>query len=147
MGTGGHSDGRVELSGKNQTPAGSQTRPGRIPGTNESYTHLFKQAGGGSSPQQSTDSIERVRGKHLTEFTNGHVQLEWERGGWIVRNWHTIGTRHATWIHPEENLLSALIRPPSRPENDDLDPKLGTVTGLHRQNPGQQEWPIQNRQE
>ena len=97
--------------------------------------------------RQSADSIERGRGNHLTKFSNGHVQLEWERGGWIVRNWHTVGTRHATWIHLEENLLSELIRPPSRPEKEGNDPTLGTVTGLRGQTPGKcatQEWPHPN---
>jgi len=58
-----------------------------------------------------------------------------------------MGMRHATWIHPEENLLSALIRPPSRPENDALDLKLETDTGLRGETPGKfatQEWPHPN---
>jgi len=56
------------------------------------------------------------KGKQLIEFTNGHVQLEWERGRWFVRNRKGIETFPPSWIQPEENLLSALIRPPSRPE-------------------------------
>jgi len=31
-------------------------------------------------------------------------------------------TRHPTWIQPEENLLSALIRPPSRTEPNEPEP-------------------------
>jgi len=54
--------------------------------------------------------------KHLIEFTNGHVQLDWERGRWFERNWKDMETLPPTWIQPEENFLSALIRPPSRPE-------------------------------
>jgi len=54
--------------------------------------------------------------KHLIEFTNGHVQLDWERGRWILRNWKDMETCQPTWIQPEENFLSALIRPPSRTE-------------------------------
>jgi len=46
------------------------------------------------------------------------VQLEWDHGRWIVHNWKTIETfpLGRAWIQPEENLLSALIRPPSRDE-------------------------------
>jgi len=53
------------------------------------------------------------------EFTNGHVQLEWAQGRWTVCDWKPIGTSPLgrAWIKPEENLLSALIRGPSRPED------------------------------
>jgi len=52
------------------------------------------------------------------EFKDGHVQLEWAQGRWTVRDWKTIETSPLgrAWIQPEENLLSALIRGPSRPE-------------------------------
>jgi len=73
-----------------------------------------------ATPQNShsaTPSQPRI-GKQLIEFTDGHVQLEWDHGRWIVHNWKTIETfpLGRAWIQPEENLLSALIRPPSRPE-------------------------------
>jgi len=57
-------------------------------------------------------------GKQPIEFTDGHVQLEWDHGRWIVHNWKTIETfpLGRAWIQPEENMLSALIRPPSRSE-------------------------------
>jgi len=54
--------------------------------------------------------------KQPIEFTNGHVQLEWVRGKWSVRNWKDNATSPPSWIQPEENFLSALIRSPSRPE-------------------------------
>jgi hypothetical protein len=56
------------------------------------------------------------RDKHTIEFTNGHIQLEWIRGRWSVQNWKDMETSQPLWIQPEENFLSALIRPPSRPE-------------------------------
>jgi len=60
------------------------------------------------------------------EFTNGHVQLEWAQGRWTVCDWKTIETPPLgrAWIQPEENLLSALIRAPSRPEG--IAPTWGT---------------------
>jgi len=76
--------------------------------------------------QQSTAPSKAAKEKHLIEFTSGHVQLEWERGRWTVREWYAMETRHPTWIQPEENLLSALIRPPSRPEQAEPEPKLET---------------------
>ena len=66
--------------------------------------------------QRSAAPFQPGKDKHLIEFTNGHVQLDWERGRWIVRNWKDMETHQPTWIQPEENFLSALIRPPSRPE-------------------------------
>jgi len=65
-----------------------------------------------SAPSQSW------KGKQLIEFTDGYVQLEWDHGRWIVHNWKTIETFPIgrVWIQLEEHLLSALIRPPSRPE-------------------------------
>ena len=56
------------------------------------------------------------RDKYPIEFTNGHIQLEWVRGRWSVQNWKDTETSPPLWIQPEENFLSALIRPPSRPE-------------------------------
>jgi len=52
------------------------------------------------------------------QFTNGHVQLEWVQGRWTVCDWKNPETSPLgrAWIQPEENLLSALIRGPSRPE-------------------------------
>ena len=52
------------------------------------------------------------------EFTKGHVQLEWAQGRWTVCVWKNPRTSPlgGAWIQPEENLLSALIRGPSRPE-------------------------------
>jgi len=46
------------------------------------------------------------------------VQLEWAQGRWTVHDWKTIETSPlgSAWIRPEENLISALIRGPSRPE-------------------------------
>ena len=46
------------------------------------------------------------------EFTKGHLQLEWIRGSWLVQNWKDRERVQPLWIVPEENLLSALIRPP-----------------------------------
>jgi len=59
---------------------------------------------------------EQTKDKHLIEFINRHVQMEWERGKWSLRNWKDMETLPPSWIQPEETLLSALIRPPSRPE-------------------------------
>jgi len=73
--------------------------------------------------QHSTAPFKSGKEKHVIEFTNGHVQLDWERGRWIVRDWNAMETRHPTWIQPEENLLSVLIRPSSRPEQVDPEPK------------------------
>jgi len=52
------------------------------------------------------------------EFTEGHVQLEWAQGRWMVQDCKTMEKfpLGRAWIQPEENLLSALIRGPSRPE-------------------------------
>jgi len=94
--------------------------------------------------RQSTAPFKAAKEKHLIEFTNGHVQLEWERGEWIVRKWHKMETRHPTCIHPEENLLSALIRPPSRPEYVDDKPELETEKSIQGQNDEKQEWPHPN---
>ena len=66
--------------------------------------------------QLSAAPFQSGKDKHLIEFTNGHVQLEWERGRWSVRNWKDMETLPPSWIQPGENFLSALIRPPSRPE-------------------------------
>jgi len=41
------------------------------------------------------------------EFTNGHIQLNWEKDSWIVGDWKGSATHPQTWIQPEENLLSA----------------------------------------
>jgi len=82
--------------------------------------------------------------KYLIELTNCHVQLEWERRGWIVTKWHTIERHHPTWIHPEEYLLSALMCPPSRPEYVDSEPRLETDRSIQGQNVGTQEWPHPN---
>jgi len=49
-------------------------------------TALGKSRHQDTKTRQAANSIEEERGKHLTEFTNGHVQLEWESGRWIVRN-------------------------------------------------------------
>jgi len=53
-----------------------------------------------------------TRNKRPIEFTNGHLQLECLRGRWSVQNWRDKETAQYSWISPEENLLSALIRPP-----------------------------------
>jgi len=53
-----------------------------------------------------------TRDKRPIEFTNGHLQLECLRGRWLVQNWRDKETTQHSWIAPEENLLSALIRPP-----------------------------------
>jgi len=49
-------------------------------------------------------------------------------------------TRHPTWIQPEENLLSALIRPPSRPEQVNPEPKPITEGIIQEQITVRQEW-------
>jgi len=85
--------------------------------------------------------------KHLIKFTNRHVKLNGETVGWIVRGWNINRTRHTTRIHLEENLLSALICPPSRPGNDGPYFTSGANTGLSGLNPGitdTQEWPHPN---
>jgi len=53
-----------------------------------------------------------ARNKRPIKFTNGHLQLECLRGRWRVQNWRDNETTQHPWIAPEENLLSALIRPP-----------------------------------
>jgi len=53
-----------------------------------------------------------ARHKRPIEFTNGHLQLQCLRGRWPVQNWRGEETAQYSWIAPEENLLSALIRPP-----------------------------------
>ena len=53
-----------------------------------------------------------ARTKRPIEFTNGHLQLECIRGRWLVRNWKDKEKIQHSWIAPEENFLSALIRPP-----------------------------------
>ena len=82
--------------------------------------------------------------KHLIEFTNGHVQLNWEKGSWIVRDWNAMETHHPAWIQPEENLLSALIRPPSRPESVERGPYPATERNIQEQTMARQEWPHPN---
>jgi len=82
--------------------------------------------------------------KNLIKFTNGHVQLNWEKGSWIVRDWNAIETHHPTRIQPEENLLSALIRPPSRPESIDPEPNPVTESNIQEQTTVRQEWPHPN---
>jgi len=82
--------------------------------------------------------------KHLIEFTNGHVQLNWEKGSWIVRDWNALETHHSTWIQPKENLLSLLIRPPSRPESIDSEPNQVTERNKQEQTTVRQEWPHPN---
>jgi len=95
------------------------------------------------------------------EFTNGHVQLEWDHGRWMVRDWKTTATPPLgkAWIQPEENLLSALIRGPSRPEGV-APPYLGQAklamgiertqreplhnTHIQLQARERQEWPHEN---
>ena len=52
-----------------------------------------------------------ARNKRPIEFTNGHLQLECLRGRWLVRNWKDKETIQHSWIAPEDNFLSALIRP------------------------------------
>jgi len=94
--------------------------------------------------QHSTAPCKSAKEKYLIEFTNGHVQLEWERGRWTVREWNAMETRHPTGIQPEENLLSALIRPPSRPEQADPEPKPVTERNIQEQNAERQEWPHPN---
>jgi len=84
--------------------------------------------------QHSAAPFKSAKEKHLIGFSNGHVQLEWERGRWAVREWNAMETRHPTWIQPEENLLSALIRPPSRPEQADPEPKPVTERNIQEQN-------------
>jgi len=74
----------------------------------KSLEHLAAQRQISNAPFQKTE--------HPIEFTNGHVQLECERGSWSVRNWKDIELSPPSWIQPEENLLLALIQPPSRPE-------------------------------
>jgi len=70
------------------------------------------------------------RDKHPIEFTNGHIQLEWVRGRWSVQKWKDMETSQPLWIQPEENFLSALIRPPSRPEP--IAPEYTLVAKLDR---------------
>jgi len=55
-----------------------------------------------------------------------------------------VKNHHPTWIQPEENLLSALIRPPSRPEP--IDPEPNPETKSNGLDPGtvRQEWPHPN---
>ena len=55
-----------------------------------------------------------ARNKRPIEFTNGHLQLEYLRGRWPVRDWKDQETSQHTWIAPVENFLSALIRPPGQ---------------------------------
>ena len=71
-----------------------------------------------SQNPHSAAPFQSWKGKQLIEFTNEHVQLEWDQGRWFVHNWKVIETfpLGRSWIQPEESLLSALIRPPSRPE-------------------------------
>jgi len=49
-------------------------------------------------------------------------------------------TRHPTWIQLEENLLSALIRPPSRPEPIDPEPNPVMERNTQEQTTVRQEW-------
>ena len=63
-----------------------------------------------SLPQPGTDELP-------IELANGHVQLDWASGRWTVSDWKPkTSSLGGAWIQPEENLLSALIRGPSRPE-------------------------------
>jgi len=63
-----------------------------------------------SSSQSGTDELP-------IELANGHVQLDWASGRWTVSDWKPqTPSLGGAWIQPEENLLSALIRGPSRPE-------------------------------
>jgi len=94
--------------------------------------------------QQSTAPFKSGMDYHLIEFTNGHVQLNWEKGSWIVRDWNAMETHHSTWIQPEENLLSALIRAPSRPESVDQGPNPVTERNIQEQTTVKQEWPHPN---
>ena len=94
--------------------------------------------------QHSTAPFKSGKEKHLIEFTNGHVQLDWERGRWEVRDWNSMEMRHPTWIQPEENLLSALILPPSRPEPEAPEPKPAKERESQEQLRGRQEWPHPN---
>jgi len=80
----------------------------RNPGAVKSLEHLATQRQCSNAPFQKTE--------HPIELTNRHVQLEWERGRWFVRKWKDMELFPPSWIQPEENFLSALIRPPSRPE-------------------------------
>ena len=57
--------------------------------------------------QLSPAPFQYGKNKRPIEFTNGHVQLEWERGRWSVRNWKDITTSQPSWIQPEEKFLSA----------------------------------------
>jgi len=94
--------------------------------------------------QHSTAPFKSGKDKHLIEFTNRHVQLNWEKGSWIVGDWNGMETHHSTWIQPEENLLSALIRAPSRPEPTDPEPNLETKNNTPEQFTVRQEWPHPN---
>jgi len=114
--------------GKNKTPAGHHTRPDLEFQEQIEAIHAFlsnpeairKLETKHVTPQNphSAAPSQSWKGKQLIEFTNGHVQLEWDQGRWFVHNWKAIETcpLGRSWIQPEENLLSALIRPSSRPE-------------------------------
>jgi len=65
-------------------------------------------------------------------------------GRWTVREWNAMETRHPTWIQSEEKFLSALIRPPSRPEQADPEPKPETERSIQEQKVERQEWPHPN---
>jgi len=80
--------------------------------------------------QHSIAPFKLGKNKHLIEFTNGHVHLDWERGRWVPRDWNSMETRHPSWIQPEEDLLSALIRPPSRPEPEAPEPEPVNGEGI-----------------
>jgi len=68
------------------------------------------------------------------------VQLNWDKGSWTVGDWNGIETQPPTWIQPEENLLSALIRPPSGPEPIDPEPDLVTIENIPDQLTKRQDW-------
>jgi len=63
--------------------------------------HVMSQNPHSAAPSQSW------KGKQLIEFTDGHVQLEWDHGRWFVHNWKTTESfpLGRAWIQPEENLL------------------------------------------
>ena len=64
--------------------------------------------------KRTDPGLSLSRNKRPLEFTNGHLQLECLRGRWLVRDWKDQETNQYSWIAPEENFLSALIRPPGQ---------------------------------
>ena len=83
----------------------------------------MRQASGlASLPHHETEELP-------LELANGHVQLDWASGRWSVSDWKPSGQAplEGAWIQPEENLLSALIRPPCYPETNAPTDSGGTI--------------------